>query len=67
MLLKFNIMTQKQIKYNEIITAIKRAETQNQVDAIIRKHPEIILNTQVKGFIYMKRREIISKEELCER
>jgi hypothetical protein len=67
MLLKFNIMTQKQIKYNEIITAIKKAETQSQVNAIIRKHPEITLNTQVKSFIYMKRREIISKEELCER
>lgn len=59
-------MTHKQIKYNEIITAIKQAETQDQLDAIIRKHPEIIVNTQVKHFIYMKRKEIINKEELCE-
>jgi hypothetical protein len=51
-------METKQIEQNQIVTAIKQAESNEELDLIIRTYPIVTLDDDVNSFIKLKRHEL---------
>ena len=57
------IMNKHNIKYQEIITALKNATKQSEIDNIVQNNPQFITFEECNNYIYYKRYKIINHEE----